>query len=623
MNDLYRPASRASRLPAWLPYAVGPVLIALLVAALAGVAVWTEQQRYRERVEVATQNIARLLDAHVADLLDKIEVFLQLTAQEYAQEYADGRAEPARIDAFLAAHKSPLPELLSLGVVDAQGQLRHVAGAALGEGESVAQQAYFARARAGAGPGLVIDGPLPAPVTGQPVLIFARGIHARDGRFLGMIYATLATEQFGKRFSELELGARGAVGLRNTDLRLVHAFPAPADGADPVGAAEVPAGLRAAIELNPVAGFYDGVNEGIERSNVYRKVRGHPFYLMVGLANDDFLAGWRANIFLFCALAGLSIALTLIACVALYRASQRQIEAINRRFSALAEASQDAVFNCDLRGVVTSWNRGAQAMLGYSADETVGQPMRHLLPPGRAEEESDLLARIARGEIIEPYQTVRMHKDGSSIRVSIAISALRDAAGAVRGVSVVARDAGRARLLPDEARPGAWYDPLTRLPTRRLLLDRLRRAQISSKRQRTFFAVLFIGLDHLRQVQDNFGQQGADQLLVEAAKRLQLALRQCDTVARIGDDEFVLVLDELGVTEGSAVDHVNTLADKILAMLEQDYLLAGRRHRGSASIGIKLLLGSDTSVEHVLKEADAAMYRVKRQRDALALGVFE
>ena len=93
-------------------------------------------------------------------------------------------------------------------------------------------------------------------------------------------------------------------------------------------------------------------------------------------------------------------------------------------------------------------------------------------------------------------------------------------------------------------------------------------------------------------------------------------------MARLGGNEFVVLLEDLGNSEPHAVDHVNSVADKILNLLEQDYLLGDRRHQGSASIGIKLLLGGALNADRILKEASAAMYRVKQQRQSLLLGVF-
>lgn len=160
----------------------------------------------------------------------------------------------------------------------------------------------------------------------------------------------------------------------------------------------------------------------------------------------------------------------------------------------------------------------------------------------------------------------------------------------------------------------AYYDPLTGLPNRRLLMDRLRRTQLNSSRQRTFFAVLFVDLDDFKQINDRHGHDAGDRVLVEVAARLQAAVRQNDTVARLGGDEFVAVLEDLGPLEDLAQDDLDGISAKILSLVEQDHLLGEMRLSCLASIGVRLLWGSELSVEQVLKEADTAMYRVKNRR---------
>jgi diguanylate cyclase (GGDEF)-like protein/PAS domain S-box-containing protein len=160
----------------------------------------------------------------------------------------------------------------------------------------------------------------------------------------------------------------------------------------------------------------------------------------------------------------------------------------------------------------------------------------------------------------------------------------------------------------------AYCDTLTGLPNRRLLMDRLRRAQLNSIRQRMPFAVLFIDLDDFKRVNDRFGHDTGDKLLIEVARRLSAAVRQNDTVARLGGDEFVVILEDLGATEDIASSHAEGIARKIHDLLAQEHSLDGERHYCSASVGIELLNGSDCSVEQILKDADAAMYRDKRAR---------
>ena len=119
---------------------------------------------------------------------------------------------------------------------------------------------------------------------------------------------------------------------------------------------------------------------------------------------------------------------------------RKRAEEIRERLAAIVESSDDAIISKDLNGVITAWNRGAKKIFGYAASEAMGKPMLMLFPPDRAKEESDILARIRRGESVEHFETVRLRKDGTKIDVSVTISPIRDSSGAVVGASKIARD---------------------------------------------------------------------------------------------------------------------------------------------------------------------------------------
>ena len=167
----------------------------------------------------------------------------------------------------------------------------------------------------------------------------------------------------------------------------------------------------------------------------------------------------------------------------------------------------------------------------------------------------------------------------------------------------------------------AFYDSLTKLPNRYLLMDRLAMDMASSKRTSRYGALLFIDLDSLKSLNDRYGHQVGDKLLVQAANRMLGCLRAIDTIARFGGDEFVIVLNELSTDKKAALFEINLIAQKIRAALEEPYLLETGssgdvneifEHRSTASIGCKLFYGADESSDTLLKFADMAMYRAKK-----------
>jgi diguanylate cyclase (GGDEF)-like protein len=158
----------------------------------------------------------------------------------------------------------------------------------------------------------------------------------------------------------------------------------------------------------------------------------------------------------------------------------------------------------------------------------------------------------------------------------------------------------------------AFNDVLTGLPNRRLLLDRLKQALNSSQRQKSHGAVLFLDLNKFKQLNDTHGHVAGDQLLVEVAQRLTHAVRQSDTVARLGGDEFVILLEGLGSEQQTAHADAQAVAHKVNQSLSQPYALGAVRYTSSASIGVTLFLGDASDPEQILRQADAAMYQVKR-----------
>jgi len=164
----------------------------------------------------------------------------------------------------------------------------------------------------------------------------------------------------------------------------------------------------------------------------------------------------------------------------------------------------------------------------------------------------------------------------------------------------------------------AFYDPLTKLPNRRLLRDRLQRALSVSTRTHLYGAVLMIDLDNFKSINDSRGHEIGDRLLVEVALRIQSCVRQADTVARLGGDEFVVVLVDLSPQEAQAALLAERVGEKIMEALSQPCLLENKFHHNSASMGLCLFPGQNASMEELLKRADISMYQAKNSgRNAL------
>jgi diguanylate cyclase (GGDEF)-like protein len=157
----------------------------------------------------------------------------------------------------------------------------------------------------------------------------------------------------------------------------------------------------------------------------------------------------------------------------------------------------------------------------------------------------------------------------------------------------------------------AFYDPLTQLPNRRLLLDRLGLALPASARRGTYGSILFLDLDNFKTLNDTKGHEFGDLLLKEVAKRLLTCLRAEDTVARQGGDEFVVMLEDLSQDAMLAQEQAEVIAEKIRAALAEPYLLRDYQHGCTSSIGICLFRGTEVTLDELLRRSDMAMYQAK------------
>lgn len=597
----------------WGAYAAGVAVLALLLALLAAASLYRERVRQLERARDQTETTVYLLARAVAGLLDQADAQLLSMADVLATTPPGDRAAALRPLQLRAAQRAP--------DVNRWQWCEAVSSSPSPSHEAVAPPCPDHLPPPGEA--RYVAGPWRRHPNGAWLLVLSRPWRDAAGTAAGWVQAELPVTRIGALFEALQLGSQGAATLRMADLALVYRRPWPAGSASVIGSREVSRALRQTLAAASEQGEFDSPTalDGVRRINAYRRVAGYPMVVLVGLPASNYPNGWNRLDASVVALAVATVVMAAMAALLLYRSSQRRIQAATQRFEALVSSSHDAIASKTLDGIVVSWNGAAEQIFGWRADDIIGQPMRRLFPPERQNEEDDILSRVQRGEHVTHFDTERLHAKGHRISVSVTISPVRDGDGTISGASMIARDITHQKTLESELRSLAFHDPLTRLPNRRLLLDRLRHAQEASRRNQTYCAVLFIDLDHFKQLNDRHGHDVGDQVLVEVASRLRTAVRESDTVARLGGDEFVVLCEQLGTEVETVHASVVQLAYKLGDVLSQPCCLGELRCSCAASVGMRLFLGTEDDLDGLLHDADQAMYRDKERRHS-ELGEF-
>ncbi|XXG30196.1 MAG: PAS domain S-box protein [Ferrovum myxofaciens] len=281
------------------------------------------------------------------------------------------------------------------------------------------------------------------------------------------------------------------------------------------------------------------------------------------------------------------------------------------RIAASTFEIQQSIMITDANANILRTNQAFQDTTGYLEEELIGHNPR-IFQSGRHDAafyQAMWTTLLGTGKWSGELWDKR--KNGEIYPKSMSITAVYDDQHRVTHYVSVFRDISNRKQSEQEIHQLAFYDPLTQLPNRRLVLDRMQQAIVFSARNNCYGALLFLDLDHFKTINDTQGHAVGDLLLIEVSRRLHACVREGDSVARLGGDEFVVLLAELSSDVNEAASQTKSVAEKICSELNEPYMLKDFEHRSTASIGISLFRGHQQSVEDLLKHADVAMYQAK------------
>jgi len=282
------------------------------------------------------------------------------------------------------------------------------------------------------------------------------------------------------------------------------------------------------------------------------------------------------------------------------------------RIAATAFESLEGVFVTDPQWVILKVNSAFCRLTGYASEEAIGKLPQALLGSDRQDIAFyDAMTHRLETEGAWQGEVWDRRRDGTIIPIWLNLTALRGPKGEVTHYVATMMDISERKQAEMDIQNLAFFDVLTGLPNRRLLLDRLGQVVTQSLRHQRYGALLFLDLDNFKDLNDTLGHDQGDQLLKQVAARLVTCVRDGDTVARLGGDEFVVMLQDLSAHAPEAIQQAKHIGEKILSALNQAYALSNGTHHSTPSIGVTLFGDKPEQQEELLKRADLAMYQAK------------
>jgi diguanylate cyclase (GGDEF)-like protein/PAS domain S-box-containing protein len=576
---------------------------ALLFSIWCFVGAWSymERQSILAANSLVLEQLRAAVQAQTRGLFKQAESSLMVVNHWIASHpYEDPTKSPTFITLVDELRKAS-DGLLDVRMVTGSGQLRYIPDLGKTNNTNVSDREYVLAQQNPKTRGFHIGKPVLSRVTGKWGIPVSAPVE-RSGGDIRVIFIAMEIDRIAGTFDVERIKPEGTIGIVRTDGEILLRSPL---NDDAMGKSATNGPGWPYIRKAPAAGQYDApasLVDGLTRIVSYAQVDGYPLLVYVSDSKQALLRPWLFHTTV------LSLLATLISIfgVAMGKELLRALTA-SRNAEAIVQSTDEAIVCKSLNGIVTSWNPGAERIFGYSAAEMLGKPILRLVPNERLQEASGILDKVRRGEGTDHLETLRICKDGRLINVSVTTSPMRDAMGRIIGASKIAQDITAFKLQQQKLEHGAHFDNLTDLPNRLLLSDRLHQAMTLCQRHNRSLAVLYLDLDGFKAINDQYGHKAGDDLLVAVSTRMREALRDVDTLARMGGDEFVAVLSDVESTQDCI-----QLVLRVLKACSEPVSVHGYVLRVTASIGVTIYPLDLAEADQLMRHADQAMYEAKQ-----------
>ena len=606
------------------------LFLAAALLALGGFIAYSlfqEQQRTAGEQRERLAFLARVVDENIGFQLAGASAALSGVMED--MEYWGRRPEQQKVSLHLKTLSDAMPGVRTILITNDQGTAIASSREQL-IGQNFRQREYFQTPLRNPNPDTLYLAPPFKNALGVYSVSMSRMISGPDGAFAGVVTATMDPEYFTTLLESVRYTPDVRISLLHGDGKLFLQLPE-REGSAGMDLAKPGSFYTQHLKTGQKVSVFTGIGAfpGDERMIVMRTIQPAGLSLdkplMIGISRDlqaPFIQ-WRRDVYLQGGLFAILALVTILGqffyqrrqrayyLLAVSGEAARKLAEQEMRIAATAFETREGIMITDAEGVILRVNHAFTDLTGYSAEEAMGKTPA-MLSSGRQDEEfyRKLWKKLQRDKYWEG-EIWNRRKSGEIYPELLTISAVFGPDSSITHYVGIFADITERKAADDLIRSLAFYDPLTQLPNRRLLLDRFGQALLSSTRRKNYGAVLFLDLDKLKLLNDSRGHEVGDLLLIEVARRLLSSVRGEDTVARLGGDEFVVVLEDLSHDKPVAEAKALEVAEKIRQAVNAPYSLQGQAHQGSTSIGICLFTGGAETVSELLLRADLAMYEAK------------
>lgn len=588
------------------------------LAGLAGIAILllfslaNEYQKAEKQARSEVETLSRVLEEHAQAIMQQVglilrDVELHVNPEDMQLTRKPGDLSTGKIHALLKSDLEKVPEVGMLHLINSQGEYIHSSLDVLPVG-TLSDRQYFQRLRNNIAAKSMVPATDISPVTDNPTLVLSRRINFKDGSFAGMVQASLDMKYFQNFYHSLNLGKHGMVALYDKSLSLAARYPPSEKDIGKISSLD--AGLFIENGIPSATYHTKSALDDINRLESYRQVGNLPLFVFAGIAEDDYLAEWWRHVWQY----GIALVFFSLLLIMIGKRQRLAEEALLKSENHFRNALEHAAIGMALvspRGKFTQVNHAFCDIVGYRQEELLNLTTEAITHPDDIAKDLALIKQMETGEI-RSYEIEKryLHKDGRVVWVQNTVSISRETTDAQRQIIQQVQDITERKQLGQRLEHEARTDFLTSLPNRRHFLEQASQELTRVRRYHNPLTLAMLDLDHFKNINDTYGHEVGDKVLVKLAEICRQTLRETDVMGRIGGEEFAILLPQ---TTDIQASEITERLRKTIAATTISVENGMPPVHFTVSVGIASFDDSDTNIDMLLNRADKALYEAKRK----------